>query len=158
MITLQQWWLVCPMNIKALFIRFKKIVLITIGLACLILGIIGYVLPGLPGTSWLIISATLFVRSSDRLYNFVVNHRLFGKQVRTFLETGSIPRRAKVLSIISMWFFSIISLTLAPYGWLFDIPVFLLAVAGTIYIISRPTTGKLWNSWSKFKRWLHCRD
>ena len=131
------------MNIKALFIKFKKLVLITIGITCLILGIIGYVLPGLPGTIWLIISATLFVRSSDKLYNFVVHHRLFGKQVRTFLETGSIPRKAKVFSIISMWFFTIISLTLAPYGWLFDIPVFLLAVVGTIYIISRPTTEKL---------------
>lgn len=131
------------MNIKTLLIKFKKLVFITIGIACLILGIIGYILPGLPGTIWLIISATLFVRSSDRLYNFVVHHRLFGKQVRTFIETGSIPAKAKVLSVISMWFFSIISLTLAPYGLLFDVPVFLLAVAGTIYIISRPTTGKL---------------
>ena len=43
--------------------KLKKIVLIVVGLLCLGLGILGYIVPGLPGTIWLIIAATLFVRS-----------------------------------------------------------------------------------------------
>ncbi len=119
--------------------RLKKLVLIFLGLVFLGLGIIGFVMPGLPGTIWLIIAATLFVRSSDRLYNFVVQNRLFGPQVKEFLETGGVSLRAKVFSLVSIWVFSIASVVLAPYGWLFDVPVLLLAIAGTIYLISRPT-------------------
>jgi hypothetical protein len=122
--------------------RFKRLVLITLGLICLVLGIIGYILPGLPGTIWLILAATFFVRSSDVLYRLVINNRLFGNQVKQFLETGAMPRRAKTMSLASMWIFSLASIFFAPYGWLFDIPILLLAVAGTMYIVSRPTLGE----------------
>ena len=125
-----------------LFEKFKKLLLVTVGLICLGLGIIGYVMPGLPGTIWLILAATFFVKSSDRLYNFVINNRLFGRQVKDFLNTGAMSLRAKTMSILSMWFFSIFSIVLAPYGLLFKIPVGLLALTGTIYIFSRPTSGK----------------
>jgi len=130
------------MQVRNIFHKFRRFVLVSLGLACLVLGIIGYILPGLPGTIWLIISATLFVRSSDRLYRLVVQNRLFGRQVKEFLETGAMPLRAKVLSLLSMWGFSLLSIFLAPYGWLFDLPVFFLATAGTVYIISRPIQRK----------------
>ena len=119
--------------------KLKKIVLIVVGLLCLGLGILGYIVPGLPGTIWLIIAATLFVRSSDRLYNFVIRNRVFGNQVRGFLETGEMPMKAKILSLISMWAFTFLSVILAPYDWRFKGPILLLAMAGTAYILSRPT-------------------
>ena len=123
----------------ALLTRIKRLLLITFGLIFLALGILGYFLPGLPGTIWLILSASLFVRSSDRLYNFVVQNRFFGKQVRDFLETGAMPLRAKRVSLISIWLFSTLSILFAPYGIFFDIPVLSLAVVGTLYIYTRPT-------------------
>lgn len=119
--------------------RLKRLILISVGLVCLALGIIGYILPGLPGTIWLIIAASLFVRSSERLYNFVIQNKLFGRQVRGFMETGQMPFRAKVFSLCSMWAFTVISVVFAPYGLFFDLPVILLAIAGTIYILTRPT-------------------
>jgi len=119
--------------------RFKRLLFVTFGLIFLGLGIIGYVLPGMPGTIWLIIAAALFVRSSDRLYNFVVKNRLFGRHVKDFLETGAMPLKAKIISVVSIWIFSLISIFLAPYTWLFKGPVLILAIVGTIYITSRPT-------------------
>ena len=119
--------------------KLKRFMLVTLGLICLTLGIIGYVIPGLPGTIWLILAATFFVRSSERLYNLVVQNRFFGTQVREFLETGMMPKRAKIISLTSIWVFSISSVVWAPYSWLFDIPIILLAIIGTIYILTRPT-------------------
>ena len=119
--------------------KLKKIVLIMVGLLCLALGILGYILPGLPGTIWLIISATLFVRSSDRLYNFVIMNKVFGNQVRGFLETGEMPMKAKILSLVSMWAFTFLSVIFAPYDWRFKVPILVLAIAGTAYILTRPT-------------------
>ena len=127
------------MRLKGALNKFKRFLFVTFGLIFLGLGIIGYVLPGMPGTIWLIIAAALFVRSSDRLYNFVVNNRLFGRQVGEFLETGAMPLRAKLISVISVWTFSLISIFLTPYTWLFKGPVLILAIVGTIYITSRPT-------------------
>ena len=67
------------MDVRAKFKTIKRLALVSLGLLFLGLGIVGYIMPGLPGTIWLIISAALFVRSSDRLYNFVVQNRLFGR-------------------------------------------------------------------------------
>ena len=119
--------------------KLRKIVLIMVGLLCLALGILGYILPGLPGTIWLIISATLFVRSSDRLYNFVIRNKVFGNQVRGFLETGEMPMKAKILSLVSMWAFTFLSVIFAPYDWRFKVPILVLAIAGSAYILTRPT-------------------
>tara|TARA_B100000749_G_C18042708_1_gene308029 strand:- start:28 stop:411 length:384 start_codon:yes stop_codon:yes gene_type:complete len=120
--------------------RIKRYILIFLGLLCLALGIVGFIVPGLPGTIWLILAATFFVRSSNRLYNFVVQNKYFGEPVRDFLETGSMSIRAKVFSLGSMWIFTSISVFWAPYGWLFfKLPVLLLALAGTSYILFRPT-------------------
>ena len=119
--------------------RIKRVLFVVVGLIFLGMGIVGYVLPGMPGTIWLIIAAALFVRSSDRLYNLVVKNRLFGCQVRDFLETGAMPLRAKIISVGSVWTFSLISILLTPYTWLFKGTVLVLAIVGTIYITSRPT-------------------
>ena len=127
------------MPLRKVLDRFKRLLLVTIGLICLGLGIVGYVLPGLPGTIFLIIAATLFVRSSDRLYKFVVNNRLFGRQVEEYLRTGAMPLKAKIISLVSIWAFTLISVFLAPYTWLFKIPILILAIMGTVYILTRPT-------------------
>lgn len=126
-------------RLKVALNRFKRLVFVTFGLIFLGLGIVGYVLPGMPGTIWLIIAAALFVRSSDRLYKFVVNNRLFGRQVADFLDTGAIPFRVKIISVFSMWIFTLISILLSPYNWYFKGTVLGLAIVGTIYITTRPT-------------------
>jgi len=129
------------MLIRAILNKVRKILYIGLGLICLVLGIIGYVMPGMPGTIWLIIAATLFIRSSDRLYLLVVNNRFFGPQVKEFLETGVMPLKAKTISIASIWVFSLISVVLAPYNWIFKLAILFLAVSGTTYILTRPTKG-----------------
>ena len=121
-----------------IFSNIKKIILISLGLVFLALGIAGYILPGLPGTIFLIISAGFFVRSSERLYNFVVQNRFFGKGVKDFLETGEMPLRAKIISISCIWIFSIASL-FAPYDLIFNMPIIILAITGTLSIRSKPT-------------------
>ena len=118
----------------------RKYLLYFSGLLFLGLGIAGYILPGLPGTIFLIISASCFVRSNDRMYRWVTEHRLFGKLVSNYLETGSMPIRAKVISLLSMWVFTGVSLWVPEYGLLFKIPIFSLAIIGTWYILSRKSS------------------
>ena len=122
-----------------IFSKLTRLIFVFFGLVFLAIGIAGYILPGLPGTIFLIISAGLFVRSSPKLYTFVVQNRLFGKQIQEYYATGAIPLRAKILSISSIWAFSTISIIWAPYEWIFDLVILILALAGTAYILSKPT-------------------
>ncbi len=119
--------------------RAKKYLLYCAGLFFLGLGIAGYVLPGLPGTIFLIIAASCFVRSNERMYRWVTGHRVFGKMIRNYLETGAMPIRAKIVSVSFIWIFTGISMWVPAYGYLFKVPVLALAVIGTWYIYSRTT-------------------
>ena len=117
--------------------RARKYLLYVTGLFFLGLGIAGYVLPGLPGTIFLIIAASCFLRSNQRMYRWVIQHRLFGKLISNYIEKGVMPRRAKVVSVLFIWVFTGVSMWVPEYGLLFKVPVFSLAVIGTWYIVSR---------------------
>tara|TARA_Y100000588_G_scaffold117675_1_gene128818 strand:+ start:1291 stop:1674 length:384 start_codon:yes stop_codon:yes gene_type:complete len=121
-----------------MFGKIRKYLLYCIGLVFVGVGIAGYVLPGLPGTIFLILAAGCFLRSNERMYVWVTEHRLFGKLVKNYMETGGMPKRAKVISVTCVWVFSSISL-FSPYNWIFKILVLALAVTGTWFILSRPT-------------------
>ena len=129
------------MSLRTARNKIKRLIFIVLGIMFLVLGIIGYVVPGLPGTIWLIVAASFFVRSSNRLYGFVVHNRFFGHQVGDFLETGQMPRKAKIMALLFIWVFSIASLFFAPYGWFFKTPVVLLAISGSLFVLTRPTSG-----------------
>tara|TARA_B100001123_G_C14603875_1_gene747029 strand:+ start:17 stop:391 length:375 start_codon:yes stop_codon:yes gene_type:complete len=118
-----------------MFIKIKKIIFSVFGITFLILGVLGYILPGLPGTIFLIISASFFVRSSTKMYNYVVNNRYFGNIVRTYFETKAMPVKAKFFALGSIILFSCISLIWAPYNWVFDIIIICFAVIGVFYIL-----------------------
>ena len=117
--------------------RARKYLLYVTGLFFLGLGIAGYVLPGLPGTIFLIIAASCFLRSNQRMYRWVTGHRLFGKLIRNYIEKGVMPVRAKVVSVLFIWVFTGVSLWVPEYGLLFKVPMFFLAAIGTWYIVSR---------------------
>ena len=77
------------------------------GLGFVFVGIggVGIVLPGLPTTPFLILAAACFARSSQRLYDKLLAHRMFGPLIRDYREGRGIPRRAKFLSLGMMWIF-----------------------------------------------------
>ena len=83
-----------------------RYVLLCLGFVCTGLGIVGIVLPGLPGTLFLLIAVWAFSRSSERFHLWLYNHPRFGSGVRAWHEHGVIPPRAKIaaLTMISLSF------------------------------------------------------
>ena len=80
-----------------------KILFAILGCIALALGIVGIFLPLLPTTPFLLLAAALWVRSSPRLYAWLLSHRCFGEYIRNFRENRAIPLRAKIFSIVLMW-------------------------------------------------------
>lgn len=117
-----------------------RITLIVLGTLFLALGAIGVIVPGLPTTPFLLLAAALYFRSSERLYTWLLNHRLFGKAIRNFRDTKSISLRAKAISIGAMWAMILLSIILFIDNRGVEIAVAALGVVGTIVLLLIPTS------------------
>ena len=80
-----------------------KVFMIIAGTVCLVLGVIGIFIPLLPTTPFLLLSAAAYFRGSERLYNWLINHKYLGTYIRNFREHKAIPFRAKILSVSLLW-------------------------------------------------------
>ena len=80
----------------------KKLIAL-FGLISLGLGILGAFLPLLPTTPFILLSAALFAKSSDRLHHYLLEHKIFGPMIRDYNENKSISLKTKVISLSTMW-------------------------------------------------------
>jgi uncharacterized membrane protein YbaN (DUF454 family) len=81
----------------------KKWMLIALGSLSLGLGVLGIFLPLLPTTVFLLIAAACYARSSERLYDWLLNHKLFGSYIRNWREHKAIPQRSKTIILLLLW-------------------------------------------------------
>lgn len=81
----------------------RKYLMISGGVVSLALGLIGIPVPMLPTTPFLLLSAFLFARSSARWYNWLINHRFFGKYIRDYREKRGVPLLVKIGAISLLW-------------------------------------------------------
>jgi uncharacterized protein len=66
------------------------------------LAILGAALPILPTTPFLLVSAGCFAKSSPRLHKKLLSNKTFGPMIFHWQYSGSIPRRAKIISLFTM--------------------------------------------------------
>ncbi|MDO5037770.1 MAG: YbaN family protein [Tissierellia bacterium] len=81
----------------------KKLVLKIIGGLALALGSLGLFLPLLPTTPFLLLAAWDFLNSSQSLYHWLINHRIFGLYIRTYLTFKGVSRSHKILALATLW-------------------------------------------------------
>ena len=80
-----------------------RFLLVLIGTLSLGLGIIGIFVPLLPTTPLLLLSAYCYVRSSTRMYTWLVNHRILGSYIFYYLHYKAIPLRMKISATLLLW-------------------------------------------------------
>ena len=119
------------------YFTIKNYIYIFLGLLFLVLGFIGLLLPIIPTTPFILVSVWFFARSSKKLENWLVNHKIFGKSIRDWKEKGAISKKAK-MSAIPLILFSF-SATIY-FSELFYLNLFLAFLGVTIstFIITRP--------------------
>jgi uncharacterized membrane protein YbaN (DUF454 family) len=102
------------------------------------LGFLGYILPGLPGTVFILIAVYFFARSSPRFYNWLLNNRIFGELIRDWRTGKGLSLRAKTMAI------SVIAITIAfsvfaIQNSIIKSIVALCGVGISLYLWTRPT-------------------
>jgi hypothetical protein len=105
------------------------------GLFFLGIAAVGVVLPILPSTCFLLVSAACFARSSPRLYHWLHHNAVFGKLLRDYRDYRMIPMRVKFASLVVLWVTIGITFFAVP-NLLVRIVVVTVASTVTLHVVS----------------------
>ncbi|MDA5557374.1 YbaN family protein [Shimia sp. MMG029] len=80
------------------------------GLVCVAFALVGIVLPLLPTVPFLLLATFCFARSSEKLHNWLLSHKVFGPMIQDWNRNGAIKpsaKRAATLSIAAVFGISV---------------------------------------------------
>lgn len=107
------------------------------------LGVLGVFLPLLPTTPFLLLAAACYARSSEKLYDWLLGNRWFGRYIRDYREGKGIPLRRAAVAIALLWL--TIGYTTIVAVSLWWVRLILVAIAGgvTVHLVrGRRTHGR----------------
>ena len=119
--------------------KFFRYLLITAGTISLVFGIIGILLPILPTTPFLLLSAACYARSSQRFYNWLMNNKWFGNYIKNYREGKGIPLKFKIFTIALLWATILFSIYFVVDTFLVELILIIIAVGVTTHIITIKT-------------------
>ena len=112
----------------------KKYALIVAGCVCVLMGVIGILLPVLPTTPFLLLAATCFAKSSKRFHHWLLLSPLLGSVIRDWEEHRYIKTRVKIWAMSAAAIMFCMSIYIVPLAWLkFLLGGCMLICLGVIY-------------------------
>lgn len=120
--------------------RPKKVLFITLGTFFVGIAIVGIIIPILPTTPFLLLSAALYARSSKRFYDWLLSNRLFGKYIKNYREGRGIPVYLKIIVITLLWITISISIVFAAELLAVRILLVIIASGVSIHILKIKTS------------------
>jgi hypothetical protein len=121
--------------IKRIFGR----ILLCSGFLSLGLGILGIILPLLPTTPFLLLSAACFARSSDKFHKRLLENKWLGFYIKNYMEGKGIPLREKKISITLLWITIGYSAIFLTSNMIIKVLLLFIAISVTIHIITIKT-------------------
>jgi uncharacterized membrane protein YbaN (DUF454 family) len=115
-----------------------RIIYFCLGWVMVALGVIGLVMPLMPGVVFLIVAAACFARSSPRLEAWLLDHPTFGKPLRDWRAAGAIPRPAKAMACAGMAIGFVVFCYSVNPSMPLAAGVAVLFLACAAYVVSRP--------------------
>ena len=82
--------------------RARRRLMAALGCLCVALGVVGIVVPGMPTAVFILGASCLFAQSSPALHRRLMEHPRLGAYIH-MAHARSMPRRAKVVSLVLMW-------------------------------------------------------
>ena len=129
---------------------FVRVLWILAGTIFVVLGGLGVLLPGLPTTPFLILAAACYIRSSQRLYDWLITNKTFGPYLKDYREGKGMPKNAKILAVSMIVIFVGYAVVFALEGLMLKVFVGLFGLVGIFYIILKvPSSEDLDNESSK---------
>ena len=112
---------------------------IILGTISLVLGTLGAFLPLLPTVPFYLLTAWLYMRSSEKLYRKVMGNKYFGTIVRNFQENKSITLTTKIITVSMLWCSMLVSVFWVVSAWWLRLLLFAVAIGVTVHVLSYRT-------------------
>lgn len=122
--------------------RSKKIIYLSFGIAFVALAVIGIFLPLVPTTPFLLLSAYCFSRSSEKYYNWLLEHRIFGEIITDWNKHGVVSVKSKVLAItmiVALFSYSLIYVDVSPT---IKVIISFIGLSIITFLVTRPSRRK----------------
>ena len=94
----------------SLQVNIKKTFWNVLGFLSLGMAYIGVITPGIPYSPFIVFSAYCFSKGSERMHNWIMNHKLFGPFIKNWGEKRVFPTKMKYFmlammssSLVIMW-------------------------------------------------------
>jgi channel protein (hemolysin III family) len=117
---------------------FRGVLYMALGCFFVGLGALGAVLPVLPTTPFLLLASFFFVRSSPRLYQWLLRSPLFGPFLRDWHEHRGVRPRVKVIAVSVMLAAVGASIFWGNLSWPFLVLLLVLAAVGLGVVLRLP--------------------
>lgn len=109
------------------------------GIIAVFLGLLGVFLPLLPTTPFLLLASWLFIRSSDKLNNRLMQHKILGPFLHNYQSGKGISKRDKIYGLGFTYVILIISFIFSPPLWYIRVILASIAIGVTYHVLSRKT-------------------
>lgn len=119
--------------------KIKKILLIGAGIVFFVLGIVGSLLPFVPGIPFFVAALICFSESSEKFYHALLNSPLIGAAMKKYQASEGIRLPWKIFLILMPWAVTITAMIFfVPFFWA-RISMVLSALVGTGFVVSLKT-------------------
>lgn len=110
-----------------------------LGILSLALGVTGIFVPLLPTTPFLLLAAACFLRSSEKLHLWLLNHKWLGPYIRNYQEYKALPYVTKFWTLLLMWSTIGYAVLRVLDSWALRALLLLIAAGVTAHILSLKT-------------------
>lgn len=117
---------------------WRRILFLSVALLLFLLGAAGAVLPGLPATPFLLLTAYFLLRSSPRLHGALLRSRVFGPILVDWHVSGGVRTDVKVKAIGAVTIAVALTIILSGYALWASAAVIFLAGVGITVILCLP--------------------
>lgn len=118
--------------------RPVRYLLLACGWLAVALGTLGIAVPVLPTTPFVLLAAACFVRSSERLHDWLLSSPRFGPLIRDYLEGRGLTARTKAVALVMLWAGVLTSAVLFVPLRVVDLLLIVIAVGVSVYILRLP--------------------
>lgn len=120
-------------------LKLLKTAYIIFGFISLALGIIGIFLPIMPTTPFILLSAFCFSRGSEKIYNWFISNKYFGRIVKDWEENRVIKLKVKIFVSVTLPFSLIYPLFFKDLSLPLRTLIVIVAISVLTFIWTRPS-------------------
>lgn len=118
-------------------VRLRRGLLLVAGVMAVGLGVLGVIVPMLPTTPFILLAAACFLRSSDRMYRWLLANPVFGEHLRRYRAGEGLPLASKVATVVLLWATLALSALVAvpPRLWWVRVILAAVGIGVTIHLL-----------------------